>query len=148
MDSRRRFRIDPGQVVDETIDGEAILLQLQTGNYYSLEGSGAEIWARLGSGQAVGDVVRELQELHGGPLETFEAAVTQLAEELLSEGLLEPVAAAELNGAPSPKPRAEAKPGAFVAPVLRKYTDMQELLLVDPIHEVDDAGWPAYPPAG
>jgi hypothetical protein len=31
----------------------------------------------------------------------------------------------------------------FVAPVLRKYTDMQEFMLVDPIHDVDvDAGWP------
>ena len=25
---------------------------------------------------------------------------------------------------------------------LGKYTDMQELLLLDPVHEVDEAGWP------
>jgi hypothetical protein len=33
----------------------------------------------------------------------------------------------------------------FVAPVLDKYTDMQELLLLDPIHEVDASGWPKLP---
>ena len=27
-------------------------------------------------------------------------------------------------------------------PVFVKYTDMEELLLADPIHEVDDRGWP------
>ena len=25
---------------------------------------------------------------------------------------------------------------------MEKYDDMQELLLLDPIHEVDEAGWP------
>ncbi len=31
---------------------------------------------------------------------------------------------------------------AFEAPVLESYSDMQDLLLLDPIHDVDDAGWP------
>ena len=30
----------------------------------------------------------------------------------------------------------------FDAPILKRYTDQQELLLLDPIHEVDDIGWP------
>jgi hypothetical protein len=32
--------------------------------------------------------------------------------------------------------------GAFSPPVLQKFSDMQELLLVDPIHEVKAEGWP------
>lgn len=39
-----------------------------------------------------------------------------------------------------------AGPNALVRssdrPVFVKYTDMEELLLADPIHEVDDRGWP------
>ena len=34
----------------------------------------------------------------------------------------------------------------FAAPVLRKYTDMQDFLLVDPIHQTTDAGWPEARP--
>jgi hypothetical protein len=35
----------------------------------------------------------------------------------------------------------------FERPVLQKYSDMQDLLLLDPIHEVDETGWPhALPP--
>ena len=39
-------------------------------------------------------------------------------------------------------PTQEPKP-TFAPPGLRKFTDMQELLLVDPIHDVQpEAGWP------
>jgi hypothetical protein len=44
------------------------------------------------------------------------------------------------NGQPLP---ADVLPAAFVAPVLHKHTDMQDLLLLDPIHEVDETGWPS-----
>ena len=33
--------------------------------------------------------------------------------------------------------------GGFDEPVLHKYEDMKDMLLLDPIHDVDDeAGWP------
>ena len=53
----------------------------------------------------------------------------------------------ELDGGPMPGrngascgPTAGAGSGAL--PRLRKYTDMQDLLLLDPIHEIDQSGWP------
>jgi hypothetical protein len=33
----------------------------------------------------------------------------------------------------------------YKIPVLNKYTDMQELLLLDPIHDVNAQGWPESP---
>ena len=41
----------------------------------------------------------------------------------------------------------EAASGAYEKPVFQKYDDMQALLLIDPIHEVDDDGWPVANPA-
>jgi len=41
----------------------------------------------------------------------------------------------------SPARQDAARP-AFEPPVLTTFSDMQELLWLDPIHEVDDAGWP------
>ena len=41
----------------------------------------------------------------------------------------------------------ETEKPSFEAPILHKYTDMQDLLLLDPIHEVDEAGWPVARPA-
>ncbi len=31
---------------------------------------------------------------------------------------------------------------AYTVPALTRYDDLDDLLLLDPIHEVDDAGWP------
>jgi hypothetical protein len=34
----------------------------------------------------------------------------------------------------------------FTDPVIEIYTDLQDLLLLDPIHDVDDRGWPVFNP--
>ncbi len=34
------------------------------------------------------------------------------------------------------------KKKSFCLPIIEKYTDLEELLLLDPIHEVDESGWP------
>jgi hypothetical protein len=67
--------------------------------------------------------------------------VRNLVEELVAESLIVP-----LSSAPTPasgKTPAPVEPGTpFVPPVLERYTDMQELLFLDPIHDVDESGWP------
>ena len=43
-----------------------------------------------------------------------------------------------------------ASPGserlAFTPPKLERYTDMQEIILLDPVHKVDSQGWPRAAP--
>jgi hypothetical protein len=140
------YRCDPQKVVHETIDGEVILIQLETGNYYSLGGSGAEIWALLRQGGSPEELAERLHPSFDAPSGQIEEAVERLTSELVAEGLLEqggdgPTVAIAPNGEVR-----ERVP--FVEPVLEKYTDMQDFLLVDPIHEVGEAGWPHTQPAG
>ncbi len=43
--------------------------------------------------------------------------------------------------------KARGQPAVYVKPVLQRYSDYQELLLLDPIHEVlESAGWPVAKP--
>jgi hypothetical protein len=44
------------------------------------------------------------------------------------------------------KARDEGDRPVFGQPVLEKFTDMADLLLLDPIHEVGEAGWPQRAP--
>jgi len=37
--------------------------------------------------------------------------------------------------------------GTFEEPQLEKYEDLQDIILLDPVHRVDDAGWPHAAPA-
>ena len=60
--------------------------------------------------------------------------------ELQEEGLIVPD---EITGKPVVgQTGGQAVKTPFVRPVLQKFTDMQDILLLDPIHEANDMGWP------
>jgi hypothetical protein len=135
------YGIDPQKIVHETIDGEVILIHLQTGNYYSLGGSGAAIWSLLAAGATEDEVVSTLRLWYEADPGAIEEAVESLVSQLVTEELLE-------DGAPprvAPPAQLNGERVAFAPPALEKYTDMQDFLLVDPIHEVGETGWPATP---
>jgi Coenzyme PQQ synthesis protein D (PqqD) len=135
--SSRRFRVDPQRVVHETIDGETILIHLKTGAYFSLSGSGPEIWSLLVDGWSDEAAVSELARRYPDSDESADAT-RAFVRELVREELLE-----EADAAGEEPPGAELPSGrAFEPPKVQKYTDMQYFLLLDPIHEVEAAGWP------
>ena len=144
-----RVRIDPREVIHETLDGEVILIALQTGCYYLLEGSGAEMWAGLVAGRTPDEVAAELEGRYRAQPGAIREAARELVERLVDERLAWP---AEPSGAPAesghPQSERDGKRAPFTPPVLHKFTDMQDFLLVDPVHEVGDAGWPHPPSAG
>lgn len=137
-----QFVVDRRRVVDETIDGETILVQLDSGNYYSLRGVGVEIWALLASGHSTDELIEVLRRRYGPAAGPLEQAVRALVAELVDEQLLTP-----FDGAPGERPPrhdvALAEPcPAPTLPKLEKFTDMQGFLLLDPIHDTDSTGWP------
>jgi Coenzyme PQQ synthesis protein D (PqqD) len=144
MDADTRFRANTPDVTHEVIDGEAVIINLVTGNYYSLEGEGAEIWTLLISGTAVGAVADQMARSYEGDPSFIRDSVLQLVSQLQREQLI-----LVSNGAEGPAVQDLSHQHAdgngrrpFRATVLHKFTDMQELLILDPIHEVDATGWP------
>lgn len=127
------------QVVREVFDDEVIIINMESGNYFSLNNTGAYVWTLIEAGyQADGIVGRLCDEFEGADASAV-SQVKELLDKLLKEGLIEPGA----GPAPalSPVARLAAK-APFEKPTLAVYTDMQELLLLDPIHDVDETGWP------
>jgi coenzyme PQQ synthesis protein D (PqqD) len=137
------YRVNDPRVMHETIEGEVIVVNLTSGSYYSLRASAAEVWHALERGlreDAIADSVAARYE--GAPAE-IRAAVSELLRELSEEGLIE-----SWNGAGKARP-AEVSPAhddrsrePFQPPVLEKHTDMQDLILLDPVHDVGAQGWP------
>jgi hypothetical protein len=64
------------------------------------------------------------------------ADVVAFLAELEAEGLL-----LDGNG-DGPAPGSPAPGPGHVTLVLHRYTDMQDLIVLDPIHDVDETGWP------
>jgi len=144
MASEDWYRVDPRKVAYETVDGEVIMIHLLIGTYYSLDGAGADIWASLAGGHGRAETLAVLEQRYDADPAVLADALDDIAKRLAEEGLLEPA----VDGAPAP-PAAGPVNGRvpFEAPELEKYTDMQDFLLVDPIHETDATGWPNPRPA-
>ena len=141
--NNQRFRVNTPTVTHETIDGEAVIINLDSGNYYSLVEAGSLIWALVDRGASASEVHELLQQSYQGDATDIDRGVQELLAQLQQENLIVPVdeaAAADLADV-LPSSNGHEKP-SFNAPSLNKFSDMQELLLLDPIHDVDEAGWP------
>ena len=133
-----RFKINGPDVIAESIDGEVIIINLNSGAYYSSLGSGGAVWQALLASYSVDEALDLLAESYGAERHIIEGDVTRFVSQLVDEGLLVEVG----DDVPSDGATLEAV-GVFEPPVLSKYTDMQELLLLDPIHDIDPSvGWP------
>jgi hypothetical protein len=134
------FRIDAANIMHETIDGEVVVVNLENGTYYSLDAVGADVWGRLADGASIATLVENIATRYDTESGRITAGIEAFVRRLADEKLIVPVTDAPAGhpastDAPAPK-------GAYSDPTLQKYTDMEQLLLVDPIHEVDDTGWP------
>ena len=122
-----RYRINSPKVIHQIFDTEVVIVNLESGNYYSVGGSGIDIWRQLAANRSRDEI-----------LEVFEAnaeTVARFLDELEREQLV-------VEATEELKARDVARPGQFVKPALDKFTDMRDLLLLDPIHELDESGWP------
>jgi hypothetical protein len=141
-DDMRRFRIKNPQVIHETVDGEAVVVNLETGNYYSFVDSGQQIWAAVEREESVEEVLARIHAAYEAERHHLEESVQAFLAALEEEGLIVSWdAPASASAARAPAPILTRRP--FTAPVLDRFTDMQELILLDPVHEIqEDAGWP------
>ena len=135
------YTVDPARVVSEIIDGEAIIINLANGYYYSLDATAAEIWAGLLAGRSASEIASALQRRYDCSGADPGAAVLSFIADLQADDLITAGPAPESAASESPASDGASR-APFRPPVLQRFSDMQGFLLVDPIHEVDDAGWP------
>ena len=133
----KSYRVCAPAVVSEVIDGEAIIMDLRSGNYFSADGSGALVWQAIAEGCGRGAILAWASDAFDAEAGRMAADIDAFIAQLTEHGLVEAEDAEAPTSSPAPVTR-----GVYRAPVLSIYTDMQDLLLLDPIHEVDEAGWP------
>lgn len=139
-----RYRVNGPHVISETVGGETIVVNLTSGHYFSLEGTAVDVWQGLERGDAVESIVLELESRYEAQYEEIGAAVEKLLHDFFGAELI----VAEGNGAVEPRLSPSQDSGQrapFVTPSFTTFTDMQDIILLDPVHEVDARGWPHAP---
>jgi len=132
------LRVASANVHSKAFDDEVVVLDMKSGTYFSLRGSGVDVWRLVEQNASAGRISEALGERYDAPSGEIATAVQALLRELQEAQLIvgDPsIESAEASGQATDKV-------PFPEPQIERFTDMQDLLLLDPIHEVDDAGWP------
>lgn len=129
-----QYRLNAPSCIGEAIEDDLIVINLGTGRYYNIRNEGVAIWQALTQGVTSSALIAANdwtdQQIH-----LFKEYVRFLVEEQLLVAL-----PAMIEAPPTPCIELHHADKPFQVDV---FTDMEEMLLLDPIHDASaDAGWP------
>lgn len=129
-----RYMVSGKDIVSEAFDGDIVVLDLNSGKYFSFTDAGCGLWEALSAGAQPQSLVAPEA---GRTTENLEGFLQKLLDHRLLSVRSEPIdfsPSAELMQKIS---AAQEQPDIFV------FDDLADLFLADPIHDVEEpAGWP------
>ena len=78
----------PAEVMSTEVEGEAVLLNLEIGQYYSLDEVGTRMWALLAQHGQIEPVVQAMLDEYDAGEGELRRDLVELVEELAAHGLL------------------------------------------------------------
>lgn len=139
MEGNLRFCIFDRNIISDVFGEEVVLVNLETGVYFSLRATATQVWIRLQNNYSISEIVTDLQQTYNVNQDELVQHVGVFVQQLIDKQLIKVSDASEKQ---SIAISTLAEKLAFSAPVLEVFSDMQEILLLDPVHDVDKAGWP------
>lgn len=124
------FQPASDRIAAKVMDGEAVIIDLESGVYYSLSDVGGRIWELLEGGCSVERIALEVQQEYGVAPDRAVADVRALFARLVEERLV--VDSGGQPDQPKTAPPRRNVGTAYTTPVLQVYRDMQDLLALDP----------------
>lgn len=130
-----QYFIDRERIISEEIDGDTVVINLETGCYYSINQTASFIFFAYDYGDTFNQVLKGYQLIFSVDEKKATTDVNNITSYLVDKKLL-------TEGSPTQIKKVEYTPLTYVKPLIEEFDDMQEMLLLDPIHEVKEEGWP------
>ncbi len=124
----------PNDITHQTVDGEVVAIHFGNGTYYSMRESAAVIWEALAAGQPS----EKIREAFANPPDEATGQIEAFLARLQEAQLIAPATDDVASGTPG---GLEGQ-ATWATPVLETFTDLSQLLLADPIHDVTEEAWP------
>lgn len=138
------LKIAAERALYENIDNEIIVIDIQTGNYFHLTGSGQSIWLLLQQQPTTEAIIAAFEGRFPAQRPLIADAIRQFVQQLKDAALV--MDADDVDEPQTLSLDVLPADSEFMPPQLITYTNMSDLLLLDPIHDVDDKGWPHKKP--
>jgi hypothetical protein len=113
-----------------------MVMNLRDGIYYSVTGGAAAIWPALIGGVALDEIAVSVARTTAAPLARVAADLDAYVARLGDEGILRAATAAAHD------PPRIAAVSSYQGFAIERFDDMRAMLILDPVHEVGEFGWP------
>lgn len=140
----KKYKINTPHIVFDIIENEVIIINLKNGNYYNVVKTGTYIWQIIEKGFNPEDITGLFSKKFNILPEIIKKDIHEFIAELLMEKLISETEDPD-NNEDSNKDLIPDVPeyiSEYQKPKLYKYADMQNALMLDPIHEFDERTWP------
>ena len=142
------YRSNGPRFVDESVDGETLIMDMVTGTYYTCVGPATVAWHALKNGAEPGQVVSLVASAYEVSCADVERDIGPFLADLLecqilvaADGVADGMPNAPTSG-PDDGARTPVLSGPYEPMRLERYTDLADLILLDPVHDVSGAVWP------
>lgn len=135
-----KYVVNTPEVVAEVIDGELVAIHLGSGCYYHSNKSGSVIWQLVENGQSINEITVNLSKIFSIEKNKSNEIAIAFVKKLAKEKLIKKLS--EDEKIKQTKKMNKLKSLEYETPTLKKHTDMRELLLLDPIHDIGDEEMP------
>ena len=135
------WRLKDESVSLERLDGETILINFDTGQYFSFHGPAADVLSLVQANVDRASWPPIAEAAYPGL--TWDAGIEAQVDEFL-DGLAEVGVIVESDrpsGPDQPLPD-DVERSEWVAPTVFANDDLVDLLVIDPIHDASEDGWP------
>jgi hypothetical protein len=125
-----RYELRAPAVICDDLDGEVIAIDLEVGRYYRITGPSSHVWSWLIAGSSPDEIVATCSSDARAAVDAFTGCLLEC--DLIRE-------------APLSTPSNPPTPWDLTTLDVEVFSDLEDILGLDPIHEVDpERGWP-YP---
>lgn len=140
------WRVREESVSMERLDGETILINFETGQYFSFQNTAADVLWLVHAGVDRAHWPTALQAAFAGLVwdDDIDGQVQQFLAGLAEVGVVE---ATEGSGGPVQELPDDYARAQWSAPSVYANDDLADLLVIDPIHDTSEDGWPQSRPS-
>lgn len=131
MEHSVRLTVNRPSVIFDIQGHETVIIDLATGRYFRLNPASTDVWLRFDASASIAEVVASCSNA-----DDLRPEIDAIVADLLGRSLLRP--AVEADGQP-----ASVETWQYSGFEIEQFTDLEDILGLDPIHEVDpERGWP------
>jgi hypothetical protein len=131
--------------MSEVLDGEAVIVDLRSGRYHAAQGVAATVWLTLRTSADLATLVGAVTKAHTSVPPDAESRIRAFVDQLLVAELIVEASGSEI--APQIESATTGELLPWNDPVLESHNDLEDLLLLDPVHDVGADGWPQVAPS-